>query len=144
MSTPVFCSVRDARPQDAGSLSTLSADLGYAVPTEVMRERIAHLTLDHAVFVAEADKVIGWIDVGLVFHLQSGTRAEIGGLVVSSESRSQGVGRLLLQRAEQWAREKGMTRLLLRSNVKRNDAHRFYLREQYTQVKTSAVFEKNL
>jgi GNAT superfamily N-acetyltransferase len=109
-----------------------------------MRERIAHLTLDHAVFVAEGDKVIGWIDVGLVFHLQSGTRAEIGGLVVSSESRSQGVGRLLLQRAEQWAREKGMTRLLLRSNVKRNDAHRFYLREQYTQVKTSAVFEKNL
>jgi hypothetical protein len=33
---------------------------------------------------------------------------------------------------------------MLRSNSKRADAHRFYLREQYTMVKTSAVFEKKL
>ena len=144
MSTRDFCTIREVGPSDAGVLSTLSTELGYPVPVEVMRERIARRAKDPAVFVADAGKVLGWIDVGLVFHLQSGLRAEIGGLVVSSASRSLGIGRQLLQRAEQWAREKGMTKVLLRSNSKRSDAHRFYLREQYTQVKTSAVIEKDL
>src|SRR6266702_4219899 len=107
--------IRDARPDDAEALSTLSAELGYPVPAAVMRERISQLSAEHAVFVADDGNVVGWIDVGVVFHLQSGSRAEIGGLVVSSDSRSQGIGRELLQRAEQWARDKGMTKVLLRS-----------------------------
>ena len=37
-----------------------------------------------------------------------------------------------------------MTEVLLRSNRKRADAHRFYLRENYTQTKLSAVFLKKL
>ena len=137
--------LRHALPDDAEALATLSSELGYPVPADVMRRRIVDLNLQQAVFVAEVDqRVVGWIDVGLSFHLQSGVRAEIGGLVVSAESRNQGFGRQLLLRAEQWAREKGMSEVLLRSNTKRADAHRFYLRESYTQTKTSAVFLKKL
>src|SRR5512140_623858 len=99
--------IRNARPEDAEALSILSAELGYPVEPEVMRERIVDLPAGHAVFVAESGKVVGWIDVGLVFHLQSGTRAEIGGLVVSADARNQGVGRRLLDHAEQWAAAKG-------------------------------------
>jgi GNAT superfamily N-acetyltransferase len=137
--------LRHAVPDDAEALAILSSELGYPVPAEVMRGRIVDLTLQHAVFVAELDhRVVGWIDVGLSFHLQSGVRGEIGGLVVSAESRNQGIGRELLLRAEQWAREKGMSEVLLRSNAKRTDAHRFHLRENYEQIKTSAVFIKKL
>jgi GNAT superfamily N-acetyltransferase len=137
--------IRHALPDDAEALAALSAELGYPVPTDVLRRRIVDLTLEHAVFVGDdARRVVGWIDVGLSFHLQSGTRAEIGGLVVSVGSRNQGIGRQLLLRAEQWAREKGMSEVLLRSNTKRTDAHRFYLRENYKQTKTSAVFRKKL
>ena len=145
MSTRESCLIRKALPGDADALSALSAELGYPVPADIMRERVSKFSSEHSVLVAESGgKVIGWIDVGLSFHLQSGTRAEIGGLVVAEASRSGGIGRKLLAQAEQWAREKGVAEVLLRSNSKRADAHRFYLREQYTQVKTSAVFLKKL
>jgi GNAT superfamily N-acetyltransferase len=137
--------IRHALPDDAEALGALSSELGYPVPADVMRARIVELTLEHAVFVAEVEhRVVGWINVGVSFHLQSGKRAEIGGLVVSAESRNRGIGRQLLIRAEQWAREKGMSEVLLRSNTRRADAHRFYLRENYEQIKTSSVFLKKL
>jgi GNAT superfamily N-acetyltransferase len=145
LSTETF-QIREAQPSDSAALSELSAQLGYPVPADVMAERVRQLEPgEHAVFVAESEgHVVGWIDVGLVFHLQSGTRAEIGGLVVAESERSRGVGRQLLHRAEEWARKRGMTEVLLRSNSKRADAHRFYLRENYTQTKLSAVFLKKL
>ncbi len=139
--------IRLATASDAPALSALSAELGYPVPEDVMADRMRHLEAgnDHAVFVAESDsRVIGWIDIGTVFHLQAGARGEIGGLVVAAGVRSQGVGRQLLARAEQWAKEKGIKKLVVRSNTKRADAHRFYLREKYTETKTQAVFEKKL
>jgi GNAT superfamily N-acetyltransferase len=145
MSTSENSSIRPARPEDADSISPLSAELGYPVPVELMRERIFRMAPENAVFVWESEgRVLGWIGIATVFHIQTGIRAEIGGFVVSPEARSQGIGRLLLQRAEEWARSKGMPRLLVRSNSKREDAHRFYLRENYTQLKTSLVFEKYL
>ena len=145
MSTRESCLIRKAVVADAEALSGLSAELGYPVPAEVMHDRIAHLSSEHSVLVAESGgKVIGWIDVGLSFHLQSGTRAEIGGLVVAEKFRSGGIGRRLLAQAEQWAKDNGVVEVLLRSNSKRADAHRFYLRENYAQIKTSAVFLKKL
>lgn len=145
LSTETF-KIREARPEDSPVLSQLSAELGYPVPADLMADRVRKIKSgEHAVFVAEVENsVVGWIDVGLVFHLQSGTRAEIGGLVVAESQRSRGVGRQLLHRAEEWARERGMTEIQLRSNSKRTDAHRFYLRENYTQTKLSAVFLKKL
>jgi GNAT superfamily N-acetyltransferase len=58
--------------------------------------------------------------------------------------RSHGIGKILLQEAEKWAKARGVTRALVRSRVAREDAHRFYEREGYIRVKTSAVFEKSL
>ena len=137
--------IRNARADDAFTLSLLSSELGYPVPDDILADRLAKLSADHAVLVAEVEGiVVGWIDVGLSFHLQSGTKAEIGGLVVARPFRSRGIGRELLRSAEQWARQHQAEKITLRSNIKRTDAHRFYLREQYTQTKTSAVFEKDL
>ena len=137
--------IRNARAEDALSLSLLSSELGYPVPADILADRVRNLPADHAVFVADVEGlVVGWIDVGLSFHLQSGTKAEIGGLVVAHAFRSRGIGGELLRSAEQWAREHHAEKVALRSNIKRADAHRFYLREQYTQTKTSAVFEKAL
>ena len=100
---------------------------------------------DHAVFLAcFDDAVVGWIDVGIVHHLQSEPYGEIGGFVVSEKYRSAGVGKQLIARVEVWMREHGLRRALVRSQIKREKAHRFYLREGYAQVKTSAVFEKEL
>ena len=101
---------------------------------------------DREVFVACSahGMVLGWIDVGIVIHLQAAPRAEISGLVVSSQARSRGVGRVLVARAEQWARSRGVNKMVVRSRIAREAAHRFYEREGYARVKTQMVFEKVL
>ena len=142
------CEIRESRASDAEAIAELTAQLGYAVPLEEIAQRLRSVAgaEDHAVIVACAQDgaVIGWMDIGIVFHLQSGTYCEIGGLVVAEQARNQGIGRELLAYAEKWGASKGMKKMLVRSNAKRADAHRFYLREQYEMVKTSAVFEKRL
>jgi len=89
-------------------------------------------------------EVVGWIDLSIEYHLQSEPAALIGGLVVSDAARNQGIGRQLCLAADEWARERGVDRMRVRSNAIREQAHAFYLRDGYRRVKTSAVFEKTL
>ena len=86
---------REITPEDAEAAAQLSEELGYPVSPAEMKQRIEALARlpDHAIYVAcVAGTVFGWIDVGICRHLQSEPRAEIGGLVVSSEVRGRGVG----------------------------------------------------
>ena len=68
----------------------------------------------------------------------------LGGLVVRADMRGRRIGQQLCHAVEQWALTNEIHTVRVRSQVKRADAHRFYLRVGYTQVKTSAVFEKDL
>ena len=138
--------LREIQPPDAEEAARLSGELGYPVEAVEMERRIRDL--DHArqvVMVACVDgRVAGWIDVGVTMHLQAGAYAEIGGLIVSDGSRSQGIGAQLVRAGEEWARQRGFERMVVRSRMTREAAHRFYLREGYEQTKTSAVFTKTL
>ncbi|MBS1818297.1 MAG: GNAT family N-acetyltransferase [Acidobacteria bacterium] len=139
--------IRSVEPSDADAVARLSGELGYPVAVERMAQRLASIAAmpDHAVFVAEtAGEVLGWIHVSAVAHLQSEPRAEIGGLVITGTARGQRIGARLVARAEAWAREHGFASILVRSQIARDDAHRFYLREGYERTKTSAVFTKTL
>ena len=137
--------LREITLADAPAAATLSGELGYPASPEVMQQRIASLSPDHLVYVACLDKEIaGWIDVSVTHHLQSDPRAEIGGLVVSSNRRSRGIGRVLVTRAEQWAMQRGLKSVVVRSQIAREAAHNFYLREGYARTKTSVVFTKQL
>lgn len=139
--------VRRITAEDAPVAAKLCEELGYPVSPNAMRQRIESLSqmADHVIFVAcLAGEVVGWIDVGVSHHLQSEPRAEIGGLVVSSTVRSAGIGRRLVACAEEWALERGLKSVLVRSQIAREAAHRFYLREGYERIKTSAVFTKEI
>jgi GNAT superfamily N-acetyltransferase len=104
------------------------------------------MTGEHVVFVAQlADGTIaGWIGAFVYRCVEADARVEISGLVVDERFRSQAVGRLLLDRAETWAREKGFSATSLRSNVIRDRAHAFYERQGYEHTKTQKSFRKNL
>jgi GNAT superfamily N-acetyltransferase len=140
--------LREIALEDAESVARLSGELGYPVSTEEMAARIrAQNTLtDHVIYVAclAGQDVAGWIDVHITRYLQAAPRAEIGGLVVASSSRSRGIGRRLVAQAERWATDHGMTQMVVRSQIARERAHQFYLREGYQRTKTSAVFSKEL
>lgn len=137
--------IREICPADAAAVATLSGELGYPATPGKIEERLQSRPAGHITFVAcDKGKVVGWIDVAISHHLQSDPTGEIGGLVVASEYRSLGVGAALLEHAEQWIRDQGLSSVVVRSQVKREDAHRFYLREGYSRTKTSAVFSKSL
>jgi GNAT superfamily N-acetyltransferase len=140
-------SMREITPEDAGAAANLSEQLGYPVSAAVMQKRIESLARipNRVIYVACLDgEVVGWIDVGVTNHLQVDPRAEIGGLVVSDSLRSSGIGRRLVALAEAWALQKGFKVMVVRSNIAREEAHKFYLREGYARAKTSAVFTKTL
>ncbi len=139
--------IREIAGNDAEAAAQLCVELGYPASIDTMQRRIATVqTLpDHVVYVAcLSGVVIGWIDVGIIHHLQSGPYGEIGGFVVSNAYRNQGIGQILLARAEQWVADRGVERVVVRSQIAREGAHRFYLREGYSRTKTSAVFSRNL
>jgi PhnO protein len=138
--------LREIESADAEAAAGLSAQFGYPVDPAVMGQRIQNLARESrtAIVACEGGDVVGWIDVGLVAHLQSGESAEIGGLVVAEICRSKGIGGQLVRAAEQWARARGVGRVLVRSQIARQAAHRFYLRQGYEQTKISAVFVKAL
>ncbi len=138
-------SIRRLTVDDAEAVAELSGELGYPCPAEELRERIEELsrTADRVAFAAVVDgQIVGWIDAAMERHLQYAASAVIGGLVVREDMRGLGVGRRLCIEIEDWARSKSVPVVRVRSQIKREDAHRFYLRDGYRKVKTSLVFEK--
>jgi GNAT superfamily N-acetyltransferase len=132
---------------DAASAAELSTELGYPVSAEVMAKRLRTMAADvnHIALAAcLAGRVVAWIDVGIVSHLQSGRFGEIGGFVVAAEYRSAGIGTRLLAAAEEWIASRGVSSVVVRSRITRERAHSFYLRAGYTQTKISAVFTKTI
>jgi len=141
--------IRTPEPADYARLAELAGELGYPSTAEDIARRLARLadiSPQHTVFVAQraGEPIAGWICMAVQGTIESDAHAEITGFVVGSEFRSQGVGEQLLARAEAWARELGVTSVRLRSNVIRDRAHAFYLREGYENYKTQKAFRKPL
>jgi GNAT superfamily N-acetyltransferase len=138
--------IRAARAADVAALARLAGELGYPTAENQMQRRLERVAADaaHRVFVAEdsAGVVVGWVQVNFTRFLASDPRGEVLGLVVAAGSRGRGLGRQLMQAAEQWTREQGGTLLSLRSNIVRKETHRFYERLGYTVTKTSLNFQR--
>ncbi len=139
--------IRAAAPADAESLARLSEQLGYPADAATIASRLRDIEQHHAgaVLVAQIDgAIVGWAHVLPQRRLEHDANAELAGLVVDERMRGAGVGAALLHAAEAWAREHGYPELIVRSNVIRERAHRFYLREGYAEKKRQAVFVKKL
>lgn len=145
--------IRPATLRDAGALARLSSQLGYPASHERVQRRLHAILADpgHAVFVAEISHargahsaLAGWVHVYIERTLESDCTGELGGLVVEESRRGFGIGRLLMERAESWARGINCPTVTVRSNVLRTGAHAFYRRLGYRLVKKQKVFRKRL
>ena len=155
-------SIRPARSGDAPQLARLAGELGYPTEADEMRLRLQKIAsrTDHAVFVAErgapapgqpspsnggaGEDILGWVHVAREMLLESGETAEILGLVVDGSSRRGGVGRRLVTAAEDWGRALSLRQIVVRSNVTREEAHRFYPALGYLLAKTQRKYAKEL
>lgn len=139
--------LREATPEDAEAVAGLCAQLGYSASVADVRQRLATGTggIERAVTLAcEGDVVVGWIEVQVACTIESGSWAEITGLVVDRACRRRGVGAGLVRWVKEWAREHGQKRLRVRSNVARQDSSAFYGGLGFAQAKQQRVFDLHI
>jgi GNAT superfamily N-acetyltransferase len=140
--------IRRVEQSDAERVAMLSGQLGYPATSAQILQRMKRLkpASEHAVFVADlpGTGIVGWLHVSVAHLIDSETRAEVNGLVVAESHRSLGAGALLLDAAEEWARQHGCTAMNVRSNVIRERAHKFYERQGYEHYKSQKAFRKAL
>jgi GNAT superfamily N-acetyltransferase len=136
---------------DLPAIRDLADQLGYAATLPEIADRLPVLEHSpaHGLFVAQvgdgaAAAVAGWIHVAASHALIHEPQAEIVALVVDEGRRGSGIGARLVAAAEAWARSRGLARVRVRCQVRREGAHRFYRREGYAHEKTQHVFTKNL
>jgi GNAT superfamily N-acetyltransferase len=142
------CVVRAAQAQDSNRMADLAVQLGYECTGQEVQRRLRemHDSRQYAVYVAElyGCNVVGWIAAYVFRAVELETFAEISGLIVDETLRSSGIGKLLLDAAEGWARQVGCTAISVHSNVTRDRAHRFYANNGYELLKTQRLLHKAL
>jgi GNAT superfamily N-acetyltransferase len=140
--------IRRAEVTDAEEIARLSEQFGHPVAVQDLRLRITMLSAMASQYLGVAagpgHGLSGWIQVERRLILAGGDRAEIVGLIVDAAARRCGVGRLLVNAAQEWARTQGIVGVIVRSNVARDVSHQFYLGLGYSLFKTQHVYAKSL
>jgi GNAT superfamily N-acetyltransferase len=127
----------------------LGEQLGYPNRLEDLKTRYFEILNlpDFALFVARsaAGKVVGYIQINRESAtLLAGPRAEVAALIIDRAERGQGIGAALLKSAEDWAKTQELPLIRIRSNTKREGAHRFYQRNGYEIVKSWHLLTKDI
>jgi GNAT superfamily N-acetyltransferase len=137
----VDVTIRDARvddwPQVAGLLIELGRDVHPSATTTPSFSILfgGHLAKrETRTLVAESGReIVGFLD--MEFRQRLGhprPQAWVNDLVVTERCRGQGIGRTLIERAEELARHRGCFRMSLETARWRDATHRFYDREGWT------------
>ena len=138
--------LRDAKPGDSARLAQLiREDLAHEVTEKQVRKNLAALKKvgETPIVVTLDKKVVGM--VGLHRMVTIHRPAPVGRipvLVVAKEAQGEGLGRMLVDAAEQWCRKKGCQIIEVTSNDRRAAAHAFYRHMGYER--TSIRFFKKL
>ena len=136
--------IRPVRLTDQSCIAGLLAAMDYPDTADLLEntlpQQMSHP--DALMLVAVHEQyVVGFISVHFMAQLAvKGEVCFINYLSVDPASRSMGIGALLLQHAEQQARQRGCYSIELSSNLRRSRAHAFYLKQGY--METSRYFVK--
>jgi GNAT superfamily N-acetyltransferase len=139
--------IRFARIEDYKELTKLAKQLGYENDESILKERITNYInkIEKAIFVAECNsEVIGWNSVEIIDHFYIEPYVEISGFVVDEKHRNKKIGQTLMRETEKWTKDHGMTKIRLRTNSIRKDAHRFYERLGFIKCKEQIVYDKKI
>jgi GNAT superfamily N-acetyltransferase len=138
--------IREAKPGDSARLAEMiRRDLGHEVTEKQVRKNLAALKkAGETPIVATFDKqVVGLIGIHRMVTIhRPAPVGRIPVLVVAKEAQGHGLGRMLVDAAEQWCRKKGCQMIEVTSNDRRAEAHAFYRHMGYER--TSIRFFKKL
>lgn len=137
--------IRDAKASDALSLTALIAELGAKIDAKQVRKNLALLEKsgDTPLVAVLGKEVVGLCGVGrrIAIHRKA-PLGRITALVVAKHAQGQGIGRKLVEAAEDWMRKRGCYLVEVTSNDRRAEAHAFYRHMGYER--TSIRFAKEL
>lgn len=137
--------LRDAKTSDAARLVELIHELGHEVTEKQVRKNLAALSKvgETPIVVSLDKKVVGLVGVHrMVTVHRPAPVGRIPVLVVAKEARASGLGRTLVDAAEQWCRKKDCQLIEVTSNDRRTEAHAFYRHMGYER--TGGRFFKKL
>jgi GNAT superfamily N-acetyltransferase len=139
--------IRDMARRDLPQIQRLLTQLGYQLePAEVQRRFEAVIRAPaHAVLVAEQDaRIIGLLHLYARPALEKVPAVIVQAIVVEEGTRRAGLGRSLMNAAEEWTKERGFATVALTSHIARSNAHAFYERLGYRIEATSYLMRKAL
>jgi len=137
--------VRKVTDKDIPQLLSLLDQLGYTISAREIQKRIDLIESkdDNVIFVAEKNdkQILGCLHVTIDSRLAEGAFGEIVSLVVDERERGKKIGRKLVNAAVSWISDKGNSRVRVRCNVKRHEAHLFYTHLGFDEIKSQKIFE---
>jgi len=138
--------VRPMSVGDAEDVALLCGQWGYPSTAAEVEERLGPVLTDpsHVLLVAEGEdgSAVGWVHAFAWYSLAAPPALEVVGLVVDEAARGGGIGRVLMSAVEQWAAERSLAPVRLRSAAGRHEAHAFYERIGYEHYKTQHAFRQ--
>ena len=140
--------IREATYQDVEAIACLNREaMGYDYPAEDTARKLAMILRSNRdkVFVAVMGNcIVGYIHANDYDVLYFPTMKNIMGIAVGSAYRRQGIGRMLLNAVECWAKETGAEGIRLVSGANRTDAHKFYIDCGFEGGKQQLNFKKHI
>lgn len=137
--------IRSIKPEDYEDIYILNSQLGYSYDIEKLRNRIDYVLINtkDVIYVAEHDgRAVGYVHGSPYETLYYDSLINIMGLVVKQGKRRLGIGEMLMNAMEAYAKANGYKGIRLVSGIERSDAHKFYENIGYLDRKTQKNFIK--
>ncbi|PKR77110.1 GNAT family N-acetyltransferase [Halalkalibacillus sediminis] len=129
--------IRKAESRDIESLAILMGELGYPTSPDEMEKRMERINNqgNYLTLVCEKDKeIIGMIGMMHCFRYEkTDSYVRIVAYVVDGRFRGRGIGKELLNEAEEWAHQNDAVMVTLNSGNRseRDLAHQFYINQGF-------------
>ncbi len=141
--------IRPLQPQDLRAYFALRTALWPDSEADFELE-VSKILNNHrlASFVAEQNgQLVGFVEVSLRDYAEGCESSPVGyleGWYVAPKHRKTGIGRRLVQAAEDWARARGCSEMASDSELSNTPSHQAHARLGYQEVERIVCFRKSL
>lgn len=137
--------IRRARLGDEMSLAQLATQMGYPVTASEAKKRLKDILRQKGEILLVADvygQAIGYVLGTTIIEINTPKTLRLGGMVVNENYRQWGIGRMLMKGLEKWTKQEKFEMILVPTNIKRKNAHKFYEKIGYERFKTQYLYLK--